>query len=263
MVVNTIDISQKIAAFFRINNIESYNIIRKMKVDILTLFPEMFEGPFGTSMLKKAQDEELVEINIHNLRDWTKDKHKTVDDRPYGGGPGMVIRVDVVDRAINDLKSQTPNHKSQAPSSKHRTRDTEHGTRVILLSAKGETYSQQKAQELSELEHLILIAGHYEGIDHRVHEHLADEAISIGDYVLTGGEIPAMVVVDSVSRLIPGVLGAEEGLKEESHSKKGYIEYPQYTRPEEYNGWKVPGVLLSGNHAEIEKWREEKSKEKK
>jgi tRNA (guanine37-N1)-methyltransferase len=252
-----------------------------MKLDILTLFPEMFEGPFGTSMLKKAQDDGLVGINIYNLRDWAKDKHKIVDDRPYGGGPGMVIRVDVIDRAIADLKSEIriskseTNSKSQIPNykqsqnsnyqnSKQNNTSTDHRSQVILLSAKGKRYDQKKAQELAKYKHLILVAGHYEGVDHRVHEHLADEVISIGDYILTGGEIPAMVLVDSVTRLIPGVLNPDS-LKEESHSLPATrnslptTEYPQYTRPEEYKGWKVPKVLLSGNHKEIDKWRKEKS----
>lgn len=224
-----------------------------MQIDILTLFPEMFEGPFGTSMLKKAQDDDLVEINIHNLRDWATDKHKTVDDRPYGGGPGMILMIKPIDRALKELKSNVKGQKSK----------------VVLLSAKGKTYNQQKAQDLSELEHLILIAGHYEGVDERVAQHLVDEEISIGNYVLTGGEIPAMVVVDSVVRLIPGVL-KPESLKEESFKPTAdnrqlttEVEYPQYTRPEEYNGWKVPEVLLSGNHKEIEKWKVKKNKKQK
>lgn len=210
-----------------------------MKIDIITLFPEMFEVPLGTSMMKKARDIGVVEINIHNLRDWTKDKRKTVDGRPFGGGPGMILRVDILDSALSDLKDKN--------------------CKIILLSAKGEKYNQQKAQKLSKQKHLILICGHYEDVDHRVSQHLVDEEISIGDFVLTGGEIPAMTVVDSVVRLLPDVLGADEGLQAESHSTPGYIEYPQYTRPENYKGWKVPEVLLSGNHAEITKWKEKKS----
>lgn len=247
-----------------------------MKIDILTLFPEMFEGPFGTSMLKKAQDEKLVEINIHNLRNWAKDKHKTVDGRPYGGGPGMIIRADVVDRAVEDLKLATkiPQKVRDAQVAKSKRDDkadikslstlskSKQATRVILLSAKGKKYTQQKAQKLATIEHLILICGHYEGVDERVAKHLADEEISIGNYILTGGEIPAIVMVDSIVRLIPGVLGNPDSLSEESHSPleiENYTEYPQYTRPEKYKGWKVPKVLLSGNHAEIEKWRSKKT----
>jgi tRNA (guanine37-N1)-methyltransferase len=215
-----------------------------MKIDILTLFPKMFAGPFDESMLLKAVKRQAVEINIHDLRKWGEGERRTVDDRPYGGGVGMLLRVDIIDRALRDHKSQITNHKSQ----------------TILLDAGGEKFTQQKAVHLSKLEHIILICGHYEGVDHRVHEHLVDQVISIGDYVLTGGEIPAMVLTDAVTRLLPGVL-EKEGAKEiESHSESGYLEYPQYTRPESYNNWKVPEVLLSGNHKEIEKWRAEKSK---
>jgi len=213
-----------------------------MKIDILTIFPEMFT-PLTESIVRRAQDKGLVEIKIHNLRDWSTDKHKSVDASPYGGGPGMVMRVDVVDRAVEKLK----NSKTQ-----------ELKTKVILMDTKGPIYNQQKAEQLKAEEHLIIIAPHYEGIDHRVHEHIADEVISIGSYVLTGGEIPAMVVVDSMVRLLPGVLGNEESLVEESYQTEGQIEYPQYTRPEEYNGWKVPEVLLSGHHKKIGEWRKSK-----
>jgi len=223
-----------------------------MKIDILTLFPEMFKGPFDTSMIKKAKDKSLVEINIHNLRAWSKDKHKSVDDRPYGGGKGMVIRVDVVDRALKNLQSSTISHQPL----------------VILLSPQGKVFDQKKAQQLSKLEHLILIAGHYEGFDERIREHLVDEEISIGDYVLTGGELPAMVVVDTVVRLLPGVLEPEakehESFSLTSNLKPptSLLDYPTYTRPETFRGWKVPEVLLSGNHAEIEKWRKKESEKK-
>jgi tRNA (guanine37-N1)-methyltransferase len=213
-----------------------------MKIDIITLFPNMFKGPFEESILRRAQDKSLLEIKIHNLRDWALDRHKSVDDRPYGGGAGMIIRVDVIDRALQDLKQKAKNKK----------------IKTILLDATGKTFNQKMAEKLSKEKNLILISGHYEGVDHRVHEHLVDEVISIGNYVLTGGELPAMVITDAVSRLIPGVLDPES-LKEESFSKsKTNLEYPQYTRPEEYKGWKVPEVLLSGNHAEIEKWRAKK-----
>jgi tRNA (guanine37-N1)-methyltransferase len=209
-----------------------------MKIDILTLFPKMFSGPFDESIVKRAQDKGLAQITIHDLRKWGLDERRTVDDRPYGGGVGMIIRVDVVDAALKELK--TPKAK------------------VILLDATGKKFDQGKARELSKVPHLILIAGHYEGVDHRIHEHLADEVISIGDYVLTGGEIPAMVLTDSIVRLIPGVLEKPEAVEIESFSSEGKLEFPQYTRPEEYHGWKVPNVLLSGNHAEIKKWRSKK-----
>ena len=210
-----------------------------MKIDILTIFPGMFAGPFAESIVKRAIDQKQVEIKIHDLREWTEDKHRSVDAPPYGGGAGMVMRVDVIDKAVSSLRSKE--------------------TKVILLDTKGKIYSQNEAVRMSKEKHLILIAGHYEGIDHRVHEEIADEVYSIGEYVLTGGELPVMVVVDSIVRLIPGVLGNPESLSEESYSEPGKREYPQYTRPSEYKGWKVPEVLLEGNHAEIEKWRREKS----
>ncbi|OGD71481.1 tRNA (guanosine(37)-N1)-methyltransferase TrmD [Candidatus Collierbacteria bacterium RIFCSPLOWO2_01_FULL_50_23] len=205
-----------------------------MKIDILTIFPEMF-SPLMESIMKRAQVKGLVEIKVHNLRDWSTDKHKSVDASPYGGGPGMVMRVDVVDRAVEALAGEN--------------------TRVVLMDTKGPVYTQKKAEELKEYKHMVIIAPHYEGIDHRVHEHIANEVISIGEYVLTGGEIPAMVVVDSIVRLLPGVLGNEASLAEESYQEEGEIEYPQYTRPEEYKGWKVPEILLSGHHAKINDWR--------
>lgn len=207
-----------------------------MKIDILTIFPEMF-SPLTESIVKRAQDKGLVEIKIHDLRDWSTDRHKSVDASPYGGGPGMVMRIDVTDKAVEALRGPK--------------------TRVVLMDTKGPIYNQQKAEQFKIEEHLIIIAPHYEGIDHRVHEHIADEVISIGSYVLTGGEIPAMVVIDSVVRLLPGVLGNDESLIEESYQTEGQIEYPQYTRPEEYNGWKVPEILLSGHHKKINEWRNE------
>ena len=211
-----------------------------MKIDILTLFPQMFTGPLSESILKRAQEKGAVEIKVHNLRDWAEDKHHTTDLPPYGGGAGMVMRVDVIDKAVTALKKE--NKK----------------TKVILLDTKGEIYKQEKAKRLSKEEHLILIAGHYEGVDQRVHDHLVDEVICTGEYVLTGGEIPAITVVDSVVRLLPEVLGNPDSLTEESFNDKDQIEYPQYTRPEEYKGWKVPKVLLSGNHKEISEWRKKK-----
>ena len=203
----------------------------------------MFSGPFEESIVKRAQNKSLVKINIHDLRKWGLTERRTVDGRPYSGGAGMLLRVDVIDKALNEIKDKKAKH-----------------TRVVLLDAAGKKFTQQKALQLTKVDQLVLVAGHYEGVDHRVHEHLVDEVISIGDYVLTGGELPIMVVVDCVVRLLPGVVGKEESLKEESHNKPGYLEYPQYTRPEIYRGWKVPKVLLSGNHKEINKWKEEKTK---
>lgn len=212
-----------------------------MVVDILTLFPPMFQGIFDYSIVKRARDKKILDLRITDLRSYATDKYKSVDDRPYGGGAGMILRIDVIDSAITKLKT---------PSSK-----------IILLDAGGEKFTQKKAVQLSQEKNLIIICGHYEGVDHRVHEHLVDEVISIGDYVLSGGEIPAMVLVDSVTRLLPGVLGNEKSLDEESFSMNhelrtiNSVEYPQYTRPEVYNGWQVPEVLLSGDHKKIKAWR--------
>jgi len=224
-----------------------------MKIDILTLFPKMFSGPFDESIIKRAIDEELVEVNIHNLRKWTKDKHKTVDDRPFGGGKGMVLMVEPIYEALKDLKSQPTTH---------------HPPYTILLSPQGKVFNQKKAHKLSKLKNLIFISGHYEGYDERIREHLIDDEISIGDYVLTGGELPTMVVVDSIVRLLPGVLD-EEATQNESFSLDTHnppstttLDYPTYTRPENFKGWKVPEILLSGNHAKIEKWRRDKAKKK-
>jgi tRNA (guanine37-N1)-methyltransferase len=209
-----------------------------MKIDILTIFPEMFEGVFGTSIIGRATGTGLVEIKIHNLRDWSDDNYKSVDDKPFGGGAGMVMKIDVIDRALSELRK---------PESK-----------VILLDTKGKMYNQKTAETLKNEEHIILIAPHFEGIDHRVHDNLVEEVYSIGPYVLSGGELPVMVVVDSIVRLVPGVLGNPESLSEESYSEDFEVEYPQYTRPAEYKGWKVPEVLLSGDHKKIAEWRKEK-----
>ena len=211
-----------------------------MKIDILTIFPNMFSA-LEQSLIGKAQKKGLVKINIHNLRNYTVDKHHSVDDRPFGGGPGMVMRVDIIDQALKDLKSKT--------------------CKTILLSPQGQVFNQKKAQELKKLKHLILICGHYEGFDERVREHLVDEEVSIGDYVLTGGEIPALAVVDTVVRLLPGVIGKKESLEFESFSGST-LDYPEYTRPKVYKNWSVPKVLLSGNHKQIKSWRKKKSLEK-
>lgn len=208
-----------------------------MHFDIHTLFPGMFQGPLSESILKRAQEQGLLSITLHNIRDATSDKHHVVDDYPYGGGAGMVMKPDPLFASIEAAYQGGP---------------------IILLSPQGRLFTQQIARELSQEARLTLICGHYEGIDERVRQHLVTDELSIGDYVLTGGELPAMVVVDAVSRLLPGVLGGEESILEESHSS-GLLEYPHYTRPPDYRGWRIPDVLLSGNHAEIAKWRRKES----
>ena len=208
-----------------------------MKFDVLTLFPEMFE-PIKQSIIGRAEEKDLIDINLINIRDFSKDKHKKVDDTPYGGGAGMVIQADVVYDAIQSVN--------------------EPDAKVIYLSPQGKTLTQKKVQNLSQEKHLILLCGHYEGIDQRVIDEVVDEEISIGDYVLTGGEIPAMVLIDTVSRYVDGVLNKESILEESFAS--GLLEYPQYTRPEVFRGKRVPEVLLSGHHENIDKWRKEQSK---
>jgi tRNA (guanine37-N1)-methyltransferase len=205
-----------------------------VKIDVLTLFPAMFAGPLDESIIKRARETGRLDLKIHNLRDWTHDRHRTVDDRPFGGGPGMLLKPEPLFEAIESLKRET--------------------TRVILLSPAGRKFNQQIARELAEQQELLLVTGHYEGFDERVREKLAGDELSIGDYVLTNGALPAMVVIDAVTRLLPGVLGDDESSRDESFSNR-LLEYPQYTRPAEFRGMKVPDVLVSGNHAEIEKWR--------
>lgn len=234
--------------------------------DIITLFPKMFDSPFAESIISRAKKDGKIEIETYQLRDYANDKHHTTDDTPYGGGPGMVLKVDVVDRAIAQVKCKKAKGKR----------------RIVMLSASGERFTQAKAIELSKYENIILLCGHYEGFDHRIHEHLVDEEISIGDYVLTGGELPAMVIIDAVTRMIPGVIKEDSIMNEsfmiqpttnkmqdtnkskiqninttiQQYNNKNY-DYPVYTRPVEYKGWRVPEVLQSGNHAEIDKWRKE------
>ncbi len=213
-----------------------------MRIDIFCLFPEMFVSPFNQSIVKRAKEQELVDIVIHNIRDHTHDKHHTADDYPYGGGPGMVLKPEPIFEAIEATKQQINPGK----------------VAIILLTPQGRLFSQQIAQELASHSHLMLICGHYEGVDERVHEHLATDEISIGDYVLSGGEPAAMVLVDAIVRLIPGVLGSQTSLNSDSHTG-GLLEYPQYTRPQIYRGWPVPSVLLSGNHEEIARWRHQEA----
>lgn len=217
-----------------------------MRIDILTLFPEMFQGPFDHSIVKRAIDEKIVAIGVHDIREYTHDKHHTTDDYAYGGGAGMVMKPEPVFEA------------AEAVRSKFSTETSGSEPRVVLLTPQGRLFSQGVAKELSASPWVILICGHYEGIDERVREHLVHDEISIGDYVLSGGEIAAMVVVDAVVRLVPGVLGSGISLLEESHAD-GLLEYPQYTRPPIFRGWQVPEVLLSGNHAQIARWRREQS----
>jgi len=221
-----------------------------IKLEIITIFPNIFYSYFSESIIKRAQQKKLVKINIHNLRDFTSDKHKSVDDSPYGGGPGMVMKIEPIFKAVKKIKK---NKK----------------TKIILFSPKGKKFNQKIAKRFSKLDQLIIICGRYEGVDERVAKYIADEEVSIGDYILTGGEIPAMVIVDAISRLIPGVI-AIESLKEESFSLENIkqavgtnYEYPQYTRPESFlpygktgKKWRVPKVLLSGNHKKIKEWRE-------
>ena len=230
-----------------------------MKIDILTLFPNMFKGPFDESIVKRAQEKGLVKINIHNLRKWAKDKHKTVDDRPFGGGVGMVLMVEPIFKALKELKKQPT--ISNLPAGKA-------GQQLaILLSPQGKVFNQKMAQRLSKVGHFIFICGHYEGVDERIRKHLVDEEISIGDYVLTGGELPAMLLTDTIVRLIPGVLEKPKATKDESFSTQqtanskhqALLEYPQYTRPANFKGWKVPNVLLSGDHKKIAEWRKKKA----
>jgi tRNA (guanine37-N1)-methyltransferase len=205
-----------------------------VKIDVLTLFPAMFAGPLDESIIMRARKAGLLELKIHQLRDWTQDRHKTVDDRPFGGGPGMLMKPEPLFAAVESLQR-------------------EH-TKVILLTPSGRKFSQAIARELAAEPDLLLVTGHYEGFDERVREALADDELSIGDYVLTNGALPAMVVIDAVTRLLPGVLGDDDSSRDESFSH-GLLEYPQYTRPAEFRGLKVPDVLVSGHHAEIEKWR--------
>ncbi len=224
-----------------------------MKFDIITIFPEIFDSYFSESILARARKKKLIKIQAHDLRKWANDKHKKVDDSPYGGGPGMVLKIEPIYKAVQFLKSKIKNQKSKLKGKSKKVR-------VILFSAKGKPYAQEDARRLAQYEQIIMICGRYEGVDERVAERIADEELSVGNFVLTGGEIPAMIVVDAVSRLVPGVLGKEASLKDESFCREGYREYPQYTRPEKFKKWGVPEVLLGGNHKEIEEWRKEKCK---
>ncbi len=210
-----------------------------MKIDVLTLFPAMFAGPLDESIIKRAREAGRLDLAIHNLRDYAHDRYKTVDDRPFGGGPGMLLKPEPIFEAVESLAREV--------------------TRVILLSPAGRPFNQAIAGELAGYEHLLMVSGHYEGFDERVREQLADDELSIGDYVLTNGALPVMVIIDAVTRLLPGVLGDEDSAQQDSFSQ-GLLEYPQYTRPADFRGMTVPEVLLSGNHAEIARWRAEQAR---
>ncbi|MBU3758362.1 MAG: tRNA (guanosine(37)-N1)-methyltransferase TrmD [Candidatus Omnitrophica bacterium] len=210
-----------------------------LRIDVVSLFPKFFQGPLSESILKRAQEKKQVEIKVHDLRDYTHDRHRTVDDKPFGGGAGMVIKPEPVFECLEDICGEE--------------------SWVVLLSPHGQPFRQEKAAELAGRKQIVLIAGHYEGLDYRIHEHLVDEEVSIGDFVTMGGEAPAVCVIEAVVRLLPGVLGNSESLKHESfHS--GHLEYPQYTRPRDFKGWKVPEVLVSGNHREVEDWRKRQAR---
>jgi tRNA (guanine37-N1)-methyltransferase len=213
-----------------------------MQIDIITLFPAMFDGPVSASLLKRAQDNGLFNLKVHQLRNWATNDYGTVDLPPYGGGAGMVLQVEPFYRALQQI-------------------DPDHTAYRLLMTPQGQPFTQAGAQSLSQKDHLIFLCGHYEGFDERIREHLIDTEVSIGDFVLTGGEIPAMAIIDATVRLLPGVVGKEASVADESFSH-GLLEYPHYTRPEEFNGWKVPDVLLSGHHAKIEAWRRDQAKQR-
>lgn len=229
------------------------------RFDILSIFPGMFDCYLNESMIKRAKARKLLDIRVHDIREWTTDNHRTVDDRPFGGGPGMVLKVGPIHRGLKAIKAAKTGTKTERKKK---------APYVLMMSPRGTRFTQAVAERLSGHDRIVMLCGRYEGIDQRVIDNLVDEEISIGDYVLTGGELPAMVVLDAVSRFVPGVVGKHASIVEESHSKPGYIEYPHYTRPESYEAkrgetWNVPGVLLSGDHKKIEAWREKKSKTRK
>ena len=216
-----------------------------MHFHLLTIFPDFFQGPFEHGVVAKAAEAGLIEIHIHDLRNWTHDRHRTVDDRPFGGGEGMLLKPAPIFEAVESIWP-----------------DRSPGQRLVLLSAQGKRFDQQAARRLSQYKELFLICGRYEGVDERVAEHLADEELSIGDFVLSGGELGAALVVDCIARLLPGVLGNEDSALQESFSEANLLDCPQYTRPADFRGWKVPEVLLSGNHEEIRRWRRQVAMEK-
>ena len=240
-----------------------------LQFDVITIFPEIFDSYLKESFIKRAQQKKLIKINIHNLRRWTKDRHKTVDDRPFGGGLGMVLKIEPIYRAVQSLKSKISTATTFAKQKLGGQANQK--SKIILFTPRGKKFNQKTAYQLSKLNQIIMICGRYEGVDERVAKYIADEQISIGDYDLMGGELPSLVVIETVSRLIPGVLGKPQLLKERITKEKGFIEYPQYTRPPKFypkgkfrrvrlKVWKVPKVLLSGNHKKIAEWRKKHQK---
>lgn len=231
-----------------------------MRIDVLTLFPDMCEGVFSTSILGKAREKGIVSLNAVNFRDFSGNKHNSVDDTPYGGGGGMVLKPDPIFAAVEHVLAQSAADSGQDGTAEENAPEDNAAVkpRIILMCPQGQTYNQQIAEELAQERHLIFICGHYEGYDERIREHLVTDELSIGDYVLTGGELPALTVIDSVVRLQPGALGNETSAVTDSFST-GLLEYPHYTRPAEFRGWKVPDMLLSGHHANIEVWRREQA----
>jgi tRNA (guanine37-N1)-methyltransferase len=238
-----------------------------MRFDLITIFPEFFAGPLGHGIVRRAKEAGIAEIRVQDLREFTKDRHRTVDDRPFGGGEGMVLKPEPLFEAVEALLDQGVGDASQSIA-------TEPGTAILLMSAAGRLFTQETARRYAKLEHLIIICGRYEGVDERVAEHLATEEVCVGDYVLSGGELPAAIVVDAVTRLLPGALGNEASTQNESFQQYDHkvrtiaggpgvlLDYPHYTRPADYRGWKVPEVLIGGNHAEVAKWRQQKALEK-
>jgi tRNA (guanine37-N1)-methyltransferase len=241
-----------------------------MRIDIVTLFPEICRAPLSESIMKRAQEKAIIDLHIHNLRDWTTDRHHVVDDAPFGGGQGMVMKPEPIFTAVEELcneQRKTPNAQSVSARLRRGRRSTPNieqskienrKSKIIFMSPAGRRLDQQLATELSQEPHLIILCGHYEGVDHRVIEHLVDREISVGDYVLSNGAIAAVVLVDAVVRLLPGALGHEQSAADDSFATE-LLEGPQYTRPAEFRGWKVPEILLSGNHAEIAKWRKQQA----
>jgi tRNA (guanine37-N1)-methyltransferase len=220
-----------------------------MQFDVFTLLPEIFPPYLESSILNRARQKGLIEVRVHNIRDYTHDKHHTTDDTPYGGGGGMVMKPEPVFEAVESVLGLAPHQTQPKPAS---------NIPIILLTPQGRVFNQRVAEELAHHEHIALLCGRYEGVDERIREHLVTDEISIGDYVLTGGELPALMIIDAISRLLPGVLGDPTGAEDDSHSM-GLLEYPHYTKPPEFRGWKVPDVLASGNHAKIEQWRREQA----